>query len=284
MERPLKRLQLTSDGKLIVPTKADILRSCPDLPEDAIDETFNKLWQEFPRVEGALPAPNDPPPPPDPPPLVDLKVASHLDPELPEGWSVAKVIDLSPGSLPSLEVVKLTLLCKRIGTTTAFGVALKNTGDKTVHVPCGTFIGRGGLGAFVGETTRTLEDHEVGYSWLCSRLTDHKKDTPATKASGGLVFLEKGDIGPTIKTLQQLEKSIGTNYELYAHTITRGSTKVSVTPSQSTVHWVSDVSAFGDQDAFTCEQLGAWFRDLEKPSEDGNKNRGCWCHPCSIRV
>ena len=75
-----------------------------------------------------------------------------------------------------------------------------------------------------------------------------KKDT-AELANGFIIFNKDGtpEVKPKCVLLSDVEKEIGNNLTLYAHAITRGGAKVTITPSPTPVVWLPHAPAVGGE-------------------------------------
>ena len=75
---------------------------------------------------------------------------------------------------------------------------------------------------------------------------------------------------PKLSLLSDIEKELGHNLTLYGHSITRGGTKVAITPSQSPVVWVPAAPALGGSGSgiadFSASTLGQYVRAHEDTS------------------
>ena len=77
---------------------------------------------------------------------------------------------------------------------------------------------------------------------------------------------------PKCVLLSEVEKEIGNSLTLYGHSITRGGTKVSITPSPSPVAWLPNAPAVGGDGSdsgvanFEAGSLGQFLRSHEDTS------------------
>ena len=70
--------------------------------------------------------------------------------------------------------------------------------------------------------------------------------------------------------LAEIEADIGNNVQIYGHAITRGGTKVTITPSPSPVVWAPFAPAVGGANsqtpAFSTDELGQYLKSYEEVS------------------
>ena len=92
-------------------------------------------------------------------------------------------------------------------------------------------------------------------------------------ANGYLIFNKEGtpiEGKPKLSLLPDIEKELGNKLMLYGHSITRGGTKVAITPSPSPVVWVPAAPAVGGSGsgiaAFSASTLGQYVRAHEDTS------------------
>ena len=92
-----------------------------------------------------------------------------------------------------------------------------------------------------------------------------------------MIFNKAGTPLPLTKQkmvcLSDIEAEIGNSVTMYGHAITRGGTKVTITPSPTPVVWVPQAPAVGgessiDSSHFSADTLGAFL-----PSHDGTGER-----------
>ena len=138
-------------------------------------------------------------------------------------------------------------------------------------MPAGTFLGRGGPGSFVSLVKDPVPEAKMPFCWKYTRITGYKKDT-AELGNGYMIFNKAGTPLPLTKQklvcLSDIEAEIGNNVTMYGHAITRGGTKVTITPSTSPVVWVPQAPAGGGEHSttppdFSADTLGAFL-----PSHD----------------
>ena len=163
-------------------------------------------------------------------------------------------------------------------------VWLENADSKKISLPVGTFIGKGGLGAFVSTASRALSSAEQVKAWRFTRITSYKKDVP-TKADGALVYVQSLTdpcVEPKLQTLEEIEKTTGGNVGLYAHGITRGGgNKISVTPASTSIHWVPTLPSDTDLDPpFGSGNVGQFIYSHESESTEGAADKGSEVHAC----
>ena len=97
---------------------------------------------------------------------------------------------------------------------------------------------------------------------------------PQSSPSGFMIF-NKDDTSlegkPKCVVLSDVEKDIGNHITLYAHAITRGGSKVAITPSSAPVVWLPNAPAVGGDyrdgvDKFEAATLGQYLRLHEDTS------------------
>ena len=158
------------------------------------------------------------------------------------------------------------------GAQKTWRVWLHNKASKNANVPAGTLIGQGGQGKFVAniEEDMTYPDMK-DFCWRYTRLTGYKKDN-AELANGFMIFNKTGaplEGKPSRVLLCDVEKEIGHNVKLYAHSITRGAHKVTITPSPVPVAWLAQAPAVGGEGSgsgvanFEAATLGQYLRSHE---------------------
>ena len=182
-------------------------------------------------------------------------------------------MDLPPGGSAAAQRIKLCLTAA-VGANKTKQVWFHNPSDKHVSLPAGTCLGRGGPGNFVSmakDSKDTVPEEKLPFCWRFTRLTGYTKDN-AQLANGYMIFNRAGtplQLGEQkMVCLSDIEKIIGNNLTLYGHSITRGGTKVTITPSTSPVVWVPQAPAVGGESSsdppdFSAETLGAFL-----PSHD----------------
>ncbi len=304
LKAPLKRLQIDADGHLVIPTAAEVASSCPVEVTPDLLSLFEVLRSEFKRPQdsesGGSGQPLAAAPAPagaergepnttiaEPQPVAsDATAASHdaLDLSKP-GAVFAKRAVLHAANLAvvkecpllgdALKDMRLVLCSVTQGGGARYVVLLENTSGGNISIPAGTFLGRGGIGRFVSLSSEMLTPEESQHAWLFTRIKDHKKDQP-TKGNGALVFQKPDGQGqplaaagpPKIVTLEEVEQEVGANVQLYAHSITRSTTKVIVAPGGVAVVWVP-ANANKNADAFDPKTLGQWLRSGDQEKRDG---------------
>ena len=117
-----------------------------------------------------------------------------------------------------------------------------------------------------------LPDDKLQYCWRYTRFAAYKKDN-AELANGYMVFNKTGQSltgKPKFMLLAEIEADIGNNVTVYGHAITRGGTKVTITPSPSPVVWAPSAPAVGGADsqtpAFSTDALGQYLKSYEDVS------------------
>ncbi len=222
---PLRRLQIDADGRLIIPTAADVAASCPVEVTPELSNLFEVLRSEFPRPQGsdsgqplaALPAapaaqagaessgePQNTAA--EPTPVPNDTMAGSQDPHNPfkpgtvfqkrdslqaVHLAVAKECPLPHAAADTLKDIKVVLCSVTQSGGKTYVVLLENASSGNISIPAGTFIGRGGVGRLVSLSTEILTPEESQHAWLYTRIKEHKRDQP-TKGSGALVF-QKSD-------------------------------------------------------------------------------------------
>ena len=105
---------------------------------------------------------------------------------------------------------------------------------------------------------------------MFTRLTNFLKDN--AELANGYMVLNKGSTPlegqPKCVTLSQVEAELGNNVSLYAHAITRGGAKVTITPSPAPVVWLPQAPAVGGEGSagvatFDAATLGQFLRSHE---------------------
>ena len=290
LPEPLKVLSLDPEGHLLIPTADEISKSCPvALSGDQVDE-FAAWRLEFPRPEptannsqenkeqegvdqpavgGAAPKPTNP--------------ESKLRP----GTTAGSIQDLSKygdkiqterplpeGAAASCAHLKLvhTQVDAAVGANKINRVWIRNEMNKHINVAAGTIVGKGGTGTFVSLVSTALPDDKLQYCWRYTRFAAYKKDN-AELANGYMVFNKTGQSltgKPKFMLLAEIEADIGNNVTVYGHAITRGGTKVTITPSPSPVVWAPSAPAVGGADsqtpAFSTDALGQYLKSYEDVS------------------
>ena len=290
LPEPLKVLSLDPEGHLLIPTADEISKSCPvALSGDQVDE-FAAWRLEFPRPEptannsqenkeqegvdqpavgGAAPKPTNP--------------ESKLRP----GTTAGSIQDLSKygdkiqterplpeGAAASCAHLKLvhTQVDAAVGANKINRVWIRNEMNKQINVAAGTIVGKGGTGTFVSLVSTALPDDKLQYCWRYTRFAAYKKDN-AELANGYMVFNKTGQSltgKPKFMLLAEIEADIGNNVTVYGHAITRGGTKVTITPSPSPVVWAPSAPAVGGADsqtpAFSTDALGQYLKSYEDVS------------------
>ena len=144
--------------------------------------------------------------------------------------------------------------------------------NKQINVAAGTIVGKGGTGTFVSLVSTALPDDKLQYCWRYTRFAAYKKDN-AELANGYMVFNKTGQSltgKPKFMLLAEIEADIGNNVTVYGHAITRGGTKVTITPSPSPVVWAPSAPAVGGADsqtpAFSTDALGQYLKSYEDVS------------------
>ena len=252
--------------------KCQALSPVPLNPEHL--NTFSAWRKEFPRPEPvAQPKPN-----PDPTSVIDsndvvAKVGSNATAdELSTSFKheIIKEVDLPPGGSAAASHIKLCLTAA-VGANKTKHVWLHNASDKVVSLPPGTFLGRGGPGNFLSLVKDTVPEERLPFSWRYTRLTGYNKDN-AQLANGYMIFNKAGTplhLGEhKMVCFSDIETVMGNNLTQYGHAITRGGTKVTMTPSVSPVVWVPSAPAVGGESSpappdFSADTLGAFL-----PSHD----------------
>jgi hypothetical protein len=274
---PLKVLSLDTEGHLIIPTYDDISKSCPvALTADQLH--FFAVWrQEFTRTAQPQPTAQNATDP-KPTPVVDgdgavAKVGSQATAdELSTSFKheIIKEVGLPAGGGTAAQHIKLCLTAA-VGADTTKRVWFHNTHGKPVSLPGGTLLGRGGAGSFLSLVKDTVPEEKLPYCWRYTRLTGYKKDT-AELSNGYMIFNKAGTPLPLgnqkMVCLSDIETEMGNNLTLYGHAITRGGTKVTITPSPSPVVWVPHAPAVGGESStapldFSADTIGAFL-----PSHD----------------
>ena len=282
LAEPLKVLSLDSEGNLIIPTVDEISQSCPVGLNKEQEDMFKQWRKEFPRQEPQQPQPAavnpnpDSNPEPAPEPAVGgdsavAKVGSQATAdELKNSFKheIIKEVDLPAGGVAGAAHIKLCLTAA-VGAASTKLVWLHNSHAKPVSLPAGTLLGRGGPGGFVSLVRDKVPDEKLAFSWRFTRLTGFKKDN-AELANGYMIFNKAGTPLPLGKQklmcLSDIETDLGNSVTVYGHAITRGGTKVTITPSPSPVVWIPHAPAVGGSDAapdFSADALGAFL-----PSHD----------------
>ena len=131
---------------------------------------------------------------------------------------------------------------------------------------------RGGTGTFESLVRTPLPDDKLQYCWRYTRFAAYKKDN-AELANGYMVFNKTGQSltgKPKFMLLAEIEADIGNNVQIYGHAITRGGTKVTITPSPSPVVWAPFAPAVGGANsqtpAFSTDELGQYLKSYEDVS------------------
>ena len=194
LSEPLKVLALDSAGHLIIPTSDEVSKSCP-VALDTEQLSMVEMWrEEFPRrnpepvIAQPQPTPqNETNPTGDVVVAKVVKVGSQATPdELSTLFKheVIKEVDLPEGGVAGAQHVKLCLTAA-VGADKTKRVWFHNTHAKSVSLPAGTFLGRGGPGGFVSLVKESLPAEKVPFSWRYTRIMAYKK-TPQISPTGTL--------------------------------------------------------------------------------------------------
>ena len=194
-----------------------------------------------------------------------------------QGVAVAGLTEpqLEGGPATTREVKLVLAKSSAADGAVAIQVWLHNSSNKDTTVPVATCLGQGGLGSFVSLVSGSIEAAKAPFAWRFTRITGHKKDN-AELANGFMVFNKAGTPiqgKPKLTCLHEIEKELGNSLTLYGHAITRGATKVTITPSPSLVAWVPTMPAVGGSgsdnnhaEAFSASALGQYLRSHEDTS------------------
>jgi hypothetical protein len=265
--KPLKALNLDSEGMLLIPTDVEISRSCPVQLDPEMLANIAAWRVEFPRLE-TVPEPTAPVPAD---PMIEtpessmttattLEVgATHSDLSK-VGGVVQQTVPLPEGGPRNISLV----LVSHAGGVRR--VWLHNTTDKDLSLPAGSFLGTGGRGSLVSLVSSALTDAQKPFAWRYTRITNHKRDS-AELANGFLLFNKGGQPlapgKPKLMHLDAIETELGNKVTLYGHSITRGNgNKVTVVPSPTTVVWISGEGT----DEFSTDTLGHYIPSHEDVS------------------
>ena len=298
LEKPLKTLNIDSNGFLLIPTADEVGQtlSATHLSDEA--EASLREWRErFPRPtsqqaapspqpENPNPQPENPNPTPAAPPAGTQPLAqagTHATQE--EIQTKYNLTTVSTKQLPAgnsktasenVEVV----LCKTKDEKRQ--VWLHSKSNRKYTLQTATFLGKGGIGGFQSLVSDALSPDKKPFAWRFTRITSHKRDNaemanafliynPDGSASGG----SDGKVTPTC--LADIEKTLGNNVTLYGHAITRGGkTKVTITPASTPVAWIPTFSPDKSDESFSVDSLGHWLPSLEADaSSGGGKFQGC---------
>ena len=165
----------------------------------------------------------------------------------------------------------LTATPTAVGAQKTLRVWLHNKASQNAKVPAGALIGQGGQGTFVSVVTQNIEDDKKDFAWRYTRITGFKKDN-AELANGFMIFNKTGtplEGHPKLVLLHEVERELGNNFVLYGHAITRGGSKVSITPSPTPVVWLPNAPAIGGEgsglgvEKFEAATLGQFLRSHE---------------------
>ena len=153
-----------------------------------------------------------------------------------------------------------------------------NKFNKKLVLGIGTFLGQGGPGSFINLVNTAVGPMKAQYSWRYIRLTGHKKDI-AELANGYMVLNRDGmplsaNHKPTMRCLSDIEAELGNNVTVWGHAVTRGGTKVTITPSPSPITWAPAKPAVGGggsgegsrSHTFSSSALGQYVRSHEDVS------------------
>ena len=287
LRQPLKLLTMDAECNILVPTDAEIRRSCPVvLPAEA--SVMLKQWQEkYPRPDApaiggdnndnagqgqgqgegqgqgqdgdgaAIGASNG-----------EGNSGNSATAEN-AGACVASLAELEKlGEKIAAEIslpdpkgqIKDLRLALAVTKDNKRRVWIHNIGKKDIVLPVNTYLGRGGNGAFVSLVAGPLSENQKGFAWKFNRLTSHKRDL-AESANGYVVWSKDADAKPNLATLDCIEKQLQSpNITVYAHSITRGgqTTRVTIVPSPTPIFWVPDQPPPEDA-KFDWQSLGAWL-------------------------
>ena len=284
---------MNSEGHLIIPTQEEIAKACPVTLNDEHEREFASWRFEFPRIAAAAVG------------ATEVAATSSADPQGSAGVGGGSGVEsatpppLAPGAqADSIAVLKekfgdeilsqkplpeggaaatremtlcLTATQAADGAQKTWRVWLHNKASKNANVPAGTFIGQGGQGRFVSLVTQSIDEDKKDFSWRYTRLTGFKKDN-AELANGFMIFNKAGtplEGKPKCVLLSDVEQEIGNNLTLYAHAITRGGAKVTITPSPTPVVWLPHAPAVGGEGSgsgvanFEAATLGQFLRSHE---------------------
>ena len=289
LQKPMKSLSLNSEGHLIIPTQEEIAKACPVTLNEEHERDFASWRIEFPRIAAAAVG------------ATEVAATSSADPQGSAGGGSGVESATPPPLAPGAQADSIAVLKEKFGdeilsqkplpeggaaatremtlcltaTQAADGaqktwrVWLHNKASKNANVPAGTCIGQGGQGRFVSLVSQSIEQDKKDFSWRYTRLTGFKKDN-AELANGFMIFNKAGtplEGKPSCVVLCDVEKEIGNNVTLYAHAITRGGAKVTITPSPAPVVWLPQAPAVGGEGPgvanFEAATLGQFLRSHE---------------------
>jgi hypothetical protein len=259
---PLRALTLNSVGELLIPDEKSLARACPVALSGKSLAQLATWRAEFNTAHGAqaaapevMPA-NGGTPAEEPAnggtPAGEPANGGTTDAsEVTADTRTNKLEDVGDTILQSAaisstvsahKVIRVVLTRTRSGSRRVW---MHNTSQTDVSLPSGTFFGHGGPGTFISLVQQALEPSKEKCAWRWTRISTHKRDSPEL---GGAMIFQRGTSGepdgtvPILSTLDAIEKELGNNVTLYAHSITRGSTpftatKVTVVPAVTPVVW-----------------------------------------------
>ena len=120
-------------------------------------------------------------------------------------------------------------------------------------------------------TVQSIEEDKTDFAWRYTRITGFKTDN-AERANGFMILNKTGtplEGHPKLVLLHEVEGELGNNLTLYGHAITRGGSKVSITPSPTPVVRLPNAPAVGGEGSgsgvanFEAATLGQFLRSHE---------------------
>ena len=275
LPQQMKCLALDTEGRLVIPTADEIAKACPVALDEEQHKMFARWRVDFPREVAAAPETSKPPEASKqtganntqcktPEPGTQVTNEAKLKEDF--GDEVVSEQPLAAGGSAATNVITLALGESQAadGAQKCLRVWLRNKSTKNVTLPVSTLLGQGGQGKIVSLVSTKLEDGKDKFAWRYTRLTGYKKDT-AELANGYMIFNKEGtplEGKPKLSLLSDIENELGNNLTVYGHAITRGGTKVVVTPSPSPVVWVPAAPAVGGSGSgiadFSASTLGQY--------------------------
>ena len=300
LSEPLKNLSLDSEGNLIIPSQEEIAKACPVTLNEEQERDFASWRIEFLRhaAVGAN-AEEDENPAKRHRGDNGRTVKSTLAPGTQAGSAETMTSEfgdeiLTQKPLPNSGIAatrEITLCLTEVpaadGAQKVWRVWLHNKASKNVVLQANTYLGQGGPGKFQSLVLHNLLEHQKDFAWRFTRITAYKKDN-AELANGYMIF-NKGTTPlegkPKLMLLADVEADLGNNVTLYGHAITRGGSKVTITPSPSSVVWLP-LAVDGSQQAdggegggfgvaqFEAANLGQFLRSHEDTTTSVPKCKG----------
>ena len=303
LPEPLKNLSLDSEGNLIIPSQEEIAKACPVTLNEEQERNFASWRIEFLRHAAICAKAEED---------SDAENAAKrrrgndgrtVKPKLAPGTQAdsAETMTsefgdeiLTQKPLPDSGIAAtrdITLCLTEVpaadGAQKVWRVWLHNKASKNVVLQANTYLGQGGPGKFQSLVTHNLLENQKDFAWRFTRITAYKKDN--TELANGFMIFNKAatplEGKPKLVLLADVEADLGNNVTLYGHAITRGGSKVTITPSPSPVVWWP-LAADGSQPAdggegggfgvaqFEAANLGQFLRSHEDTTTSVPKCKG----------